>query len=245
LHERGGTVLKRLNLESEVAAKLAKLGAGSGRLEKKAPPVYLSTGIPEVDKLAGGIPRGAITLVLGPPSSGRTTLTHSTLAEATSAGGVCALVDATDAFHPASAQGAGVDLDRLLWVRCGGNVAHAITAAEMILQSGGFGLVVLDLADIVGRKQSLIPDSAWFRYRRAVENTQTALLAIGSQTLSASCATLVLEMELGKPRCGGKEGAPPIAAPLLGLELTIKKRKPFPPAKAQKIVTSLGHDITE
>jgi hypothetical protein len=243
--ERGGIVLKRLNLGSELEAKLAKLGAGSGRLEKKAPPVYLSTGIPEVDKLAGGIPRGAITLVLGPPSSGRTTLMHSTLAEASSAGEVCALVDATDAFHPASAQGAGVDLDRLLWVRCGGNVAHAITAAEMILQSGGFGLVVLDLADIVGRKQSLIPDPAWFRYRRAVENTPTALLVVGSQTLSASCAMLVLEMEPGKPRWAGREGAPPIASPLLGLEITIRKRKPLPAGKSEKITASLAHDIPE
>lgn len=237
--------MKRLNLDSEVEAKLAKLGAGSGRLEKKAPPVYLSSGIPEVDKLAGGIPRGAITLVLGPPSSGRTTLMHSTLAEASSGGEVCALVDATDAFHPASAKGAGVDLDRLLWVRCGGNVAHAITASEIILQSGGFGLVVLDLADIVGRKQSLIPDSAWFRYRRAVENTPTALLAIGPQTLSASCAALVLEMEPGKPRWAGREGAFPIASPLLGLEITVRKRKPVPSGKTPRITTSLTHDIPE
>src|SRR5215471_3922218 len=130
--------VKRLNLDPEVEAKLARLGAGSGRLEKKAAPVYLSTGIPQVDELTGGIPRGALTMVVGPPSSGRTTLMNSTLAEVSSAGEVCALVDATDVFHPASAQGAGVDLDRLLWVRCGGNVEHAITAAEMILQSGGF-----------------------------------------------------------------------------------------------------------
>ena len=170
---------------------------------------------------------------------------NSTLAEASSIGEVCALVDATDAFHPASAREAGVDLDRLLWVRCGGNVEHAITAAEMILQGGGFGLVVLDLGDIGKRKQSLIPDAAWFRYRRAIENTPTALLVIGSQTLSASCAALVLEIEPGKPRWGGEEAAPAIASPFLGLDITVKRRKPFPPAKSRKITASLPHDISE
>src|SRR5260370_32018364 len=96
-----GAALKRLTLQSDVEARLSKLGAGSGRLQK-AETLFRSSGIPEVDKLSGGIPRGAITLVVGPPSSGRTTLMHSALSEAGSVGELCALVDASDAVHPAS-----------------------------------------------------------------------------------------------------------------------------------------------
>ena len=237
------TVLKRLNLEPETQAKLAKLGAGSGRLGKRPPALFISSGITQVDKLTGGIPRGGITLVVGPPSSGRTTLMNSALSAAVSSGEVCAVVDASDAFHPASAEAAGVDLERLLWVRCGGNVSHTITAAEIILQGGGFGLVVLDLGTIT--EGSLIPDSTWFRYRRAVENSPTCLLVIGTETLSVSCASLVLEMEAAKPRWGGKPGAPSIANPLLGLELTIKQRKPFSRARPVKVITSMGHEIPD
>jgi len=214
-------------------------------LEKKPQPVFLSSGILQVDELTGGIPRGAITLVVGPPTSGRTTLMNSTLASAGSLGEVCALVDATDSFHPASAQAAGLDLDRLLWVQCGGNVSHAMAAAEMILQGGGFGLVVLDLGSISILDEGAIPDSTWFRYRRAIENSPTSMLVIGNKTLSASCASLVLEMETAKPRWGGKEGAPSIASPLLGLELTIKQRKPISPARSRKIITSLDHEIRD
>ena len=60
---------------------------------------------------------------------------------------ICALVDAEDAFSPHSAADAGVQLERLLWVRCGHSAEHALKAADLLIQGGGFGLVVMDLGD--------------------------------------------------------------------------------------------------
>ena len=78
------------------------------------------TGISEIDRiLHGGLPIGAITEISGPESSGRTTVALSFLARATQTGKVCAWVDVSDAFDPATAAASGVDLTRILWIRCG------------------------------------------------------------------------------------------------------------------------------
>src|ERR1017187_2639125 len=89
-------------------------------------PEACPTGVAEVDALAGGLPQGCLTEVYGPASSGRTSLMLAAMAQSTSRENVCALVDASDAFDPASAAAAGVRLERLLWVPCGGNAAHAL-----------------------------------------------------------------------------------------------------------------------
>src|SRR5262245_25121377 len=76
------------------------------------------TGIAPLDALISGLPRGAISEIFGPASSGRTSAMVSILAEATACGEVCAIVDGNDAFDPKSAAAAGVELNRLLWIRC-------------------------------------------------------------------------------------------------------------------------------
>jgi recombination protein RecA len=79
-----------------------------------------ATGIQTVDALLeGGLPLGTITEVVGPECSGRTSFALSFLAGITQAEKVCAWIDVSDAFDPESASAAGVDLSRLLWVRCG------------------------------------------------------------------------------------------------------------------------------
>lgn len=78
------------------------------------------TGVAAVDDLLeGGLPAGAITEMIGPECSGRTSLALSFLARVTQSAKVCAWIDVTDVFNPESAAAAGVDLSRLLWVRCG------------------------------------------------------------------------------------------------------------------------------
>src|SRR2546423_6970543 len=67
------------------------------------------TGIAPLDALTGGLPRGAITEIFGPPSSGRTSVMVSILSEAVVSGEVCALVDGNDAFDPKSAAAAGLE----------------------------------------------------------------------------------------------------------------------------------------
>jgi hypothetical protein len=100
------------------APMLARVVPAS-RLEIRPAPEMVSSGIAQLDSLTGGLPRGCLTEICGPASSGRTSILLSALAQATRRGEVCALIDASDAFHPASAAAAGVEMGRLLWVRCG------------------------------------------------------------------------------------------------------------------------------
>jgi hypothetical protein len=88
-------------------------------LEVRPAPEMVSFGISALDQLTGGVPRGGLTEMVGPASSGRTSLMMSLMASVTRRQEVCALIDVTDSFDPKSAQAAGVDLKRLLWVRCG------------------------------------------------------------------------------------------------------------------------------
>ena len=88
-------------------------------LRERAAPLTVSTGVAALDALTGGLPRGALSEITGPASSGRTGVMLAALAGATRREEACALVDASDNFDPASAAAAGVDLERLLWVRCG------------------------------------------------------------------------------------------------------------------------------
>ncbi len=79
-----------------------------------------ATGIDEADRLLeGGLPVGAISEITGPASSGRTSMVLAFLARRTAEERVCAWVDASDSFDPESAAANGVNLRRLLWVRCG------------------------------------------------------------------------------------------------------------------------------
>jgi len=149
---------------------------------------WVRSGIPEID-----LPRGCLTEIFGSSSSGRTTLLHSILAEATAREEVCALVDTDDAFDPASASSAGVRLDRLIWVRSSHNAEHALKAADLLIQGGGFGVVAMDLGDTPVWSARRISLTSWFRLRRAVEHTPTVLLSISRQSNAKTCASLTLE----------------------------------------------------
>ena len=263
----------------------------------------VATGIVELDGLTSGIPRGALTEIYGPASSGRTSVQLALLAEMTRRQEVCALVDVSDSFDPHSAAAAGVDLERVLWIRCartestelrasstesstqypvlstqknaeGGckyrvpsaeqkanarsldspssrkpgsgslgmtdgrlnsqistrystlhssvsqclrgefnsqlgahnsqqrNERHqlfraleqALKVTDLLLQSGGFGLVAVDLGDIPPQIARRVPLTSWFRFRRAVENTPTILLVMEQEPYAKTCASLVLKM---------------------------------------------------
>jgi hypothetical protein len=105
-----------------------------------------------------------------------------------------ALIDATDGFDPHSAKIAGVELKRLLWVRCH-KVEQALKATDFLIQSGGFGLVAVDLGDVPIELARRVPLASWFRFRGAVENTPTVLVVLEQEPYAKSCASLVLNME--------------------------------------------------
>jgi recombination protein RecA len=67
----------------------------------------------------GGLPVGAVSELVGPECSGRTSVAFSFIAKATQKAKVCAWIDVSNTLDPSSAAAAGVDLSRLLWVRCG------------------------------------------------------------------------------------------------------------------------------
>ena len=159
----------------------------------------VSAGIPEIDSLAGGLPRGSLTEICGPPCSGRTSLLLSVLASRTAQAEVCALVDGHDGFDPYSAEAAGVELNHLLWVRCR-DINQALRATDLLLQGGGFGLIALDLSDIPPETVRYVPLNAWFRFRRAVEDTPTILVLLEQEANAKTCASLVLRLEAAPAR---------------------------------------------
>jgi len=258
----------------------------ASRLDVRPAPEMVSSGIPQLDLLTGGLARGCLTEICGTASSGRTSVLLFALARATERGEVCALVDASDAFDPASAAAAGMEMSRLLWVRCGekypsrkhpsaaltgrektgdsyrdlpscdsyqgmpsgipqfaedgfgfsrcGSMALPQTAffrnplragsrtgefsgrknrwknpegrrwesqleqmlkvTDLLLQSNGFGMIALDLGDVPVQSARRIPLASWFRFRRAIEHTPTALLVLEQQPIAGSCSSMLLRV---------------------------------------------------
>lgn len=196
------------------------LGIPASHLATHPAPEMASSGVTELDALTGGLPRGCLTEICGPISSGRTTLFLAALAAATERGEYCAVIDASDALDPLSLSAAAIDLDRLLWVRCGENsppkndgtrnekqfkkragpiqsehaLEQVLRATDLLLESGGFGLIILDLAGLPPQSSHHIPLTTWFRFRRAVEHKSTILLAIEQQPIAGSCSSLLLKL---------------------------------------------------
>jgi recombination protein RecA len=106
----------RLQIETALAQKIPSALTPAPKMVR---PVA-GTGIEALDEiLEGGLPIGAISELVGPECSGRTSMALSFLARMTQTSKVCAWIDVSNAFDPLSASAAGVDLARLLWVRCG------------------------------------------------------------------------------------------------------------------------------
>jgi hypothetical protein len=87
-----------------------------------------------------------------------------------------------------------VALERVLWVRCQ-NADQALRATDLLIQAGGFGLVVVDLSDVAPKVVRYVPLNAWFRFRRAVEDTPTILMVVEQEANAKTCASLVLRLE--------------------------------------------------
>jgi len=180
----------RLHVESALAGRVIS----PFRVREAAAPQVVSTGIATLDQLTGGLPRGCLTEIYGQPCSGKSSILQAAFAARTQASEVCALVDAQDAFDPASAQSAGVFLSRLLWVRCG-EIDQALRSVDLLLHGGGFGLVALDVGDIPPRLVRQVQLNVWFRMRRAVEDTSTVFVVLAQESNAKSCASLVLRVE--------------------------------------------------
>ena len=167
------------------------------------------TGIEQLDiRLGGGLLRGAICEVIGPCSSGRTGLLLAALARCTRAGEIAAYVDATDCLDQRSAEQAGVELEKLLWIRCNaegrlcgqqGAWGHAPSddawqAANLIAAAGGFGVVAIDLGGLSERQLGRWQKRAWMRLKHAVEGSSTTLAVLAERHVAGSAAGMVLRL---------------------------------------------------
>jgi hypothetical protein len=160
--------------------------------------------------LGGGFPRGQLSELIGPRSSGRTSVLLQAMAAATGRGELVGLVDALDMFDVESAVAAGIDLDRVLWIR--GHVVtnpgmcrdlnqraleQVIRSFALVLQAGNFGLVVFDIADAPGDAVRRLPFTTWLRLQRMVEGSQTACVLVGSDTMARSSAGVTVRVGQG------------------------------------------------
>jgi len=163
----------------------------------------IPTGIFEVDELLhGGLPLGSLAEIIGPPCSGRSTLVSSILAKATRQGTSCAYVDVADAFDPLSAAAIGINLGHLLWVRASQteksdkqvwkSLNQALRATDLLLNAGGFQVIVLDMGDVRVEQARRVPLASWYRYRLQAENSQALFLLLAQATCASSCASVVL-----------------------------------------------------
>ncbi|MDO8433923.1 MAG: ATPase domain-containing protein [Candidatus Binatus sp.] len=166
----------------------------------------LSSGLAPLDALiGGGIPRGRISEITGRPGSGKTSIAASFASFATRRGEVAAWLDASGAFDPESMRDAGVELHRMLWASIpdAGPVSQSygrfarplarrqsaiVKAAELVLEAGGFGLVVVDFGDT---PRALTQSSA-LRIARAAERSGAAVIAIAPWRMCGTFSALSL-----------------------------------------------------
>lgn len=292
------TSVIRLQVETALAHRIPSALTPVQKIIRPVAP----TGVAAVDELLnGGLPVGAITEITGPESSGRTSLVLSYLARITHAGNVCAWIDISDSLYAESAAAAGIDLSRMLWVRCGvapavkptakyqfalhekyfippptkqglhgggfgphprnetkglsaavsglltteitaprcaepqprrqpekktfepsvrpparkvrqrvrsgkpwTRIEQGLGATDLLLQSGGFSAIVIDMAGVAPEYVSRVELSIWFRYRAAVERTQASLLLLTQHPCAQSAGELLLRFHPGKTRCDEK-----------------------------------------
>ena len=80
------------------------------------------------------------------------------------------------------------------------NLERALRVADLLLQSGGFGLVALDFSDVPFAAVRRIPLTTWFRFRRAVEHTPTVLLIVAQAPCTQTCASLLVRLQASAVR---------------------------------------------
>ena len=168
----------------------------------------LSSGLAPIDALIdGGIPRGRISEITGRAGSGKTSIAASFAAFATRRGEVAAWLDSSGSFDPESMAAAGVDLRRTLWasMKSASQLARAILphsrfaagplarhqsaivkAAELVLEAGGFGLVVVDFGEI----PRALTYASSLRIARAAERSGAAVIAIAPWRMCGTFAAL-------------------------------------------------------
>jgi hypothetical protein len=178
-------------------------------------------GVAAIDgRIHGGLPRGHVSELIGPVSSGRTSLALTWLGAATQRCESVALIDTFDRFDPATGAASGIDLSRLLWIRGQAitktaaavdpawlpgaravdgpgtllerTIDRSLKALNLVLQSGVCTAVVLDFIDVPLTGIRRIPHTTWLRLQRVVEGSETACLLLGPMPLARSAGGITI-----------------------------------------------------
>jgi hypothetical protein len=216
-------------LESALRARKLDRTLTTTRQPGKGEGCVAPTGAAALDAvLGGGLPRGELSEIAGPRSSGRSTLLLQVVAAATRRGEIAALVDTFDRLDLASVVAAGVDLEHLLWIRGEASspadraLERGLKALNLVLQSGGFGIAALDLADAPPAALHRLPFTTWMRVQRTIEGSETACLLVGPHPLARSAGGLTLSLT-GDGRWAGHADR---SRRLAGLDVTVRVVSP-------------------
>src|SRR4051812_34337103 len=156
----------------------------------------LTTGLPGIDDVLGGLPRPALTeLVCSAPSCGSQLFIGQLLAVTRTDARRVALVDANDAFDPRSWP--ALILEHLVWVRAR-DATEAMAASDLLARDANFALLLLDLRRVPLAQLRRIPSTSWYRLQRALEPTTLAAVVLTPFALVPS-AQVRLEFESGHP----------------------------------------------
>jgi hypothetical protein len=169
----GAKLVRASDLSARAGLNLRKAEANDGFLQR----------------LIAELPAETLIEIVGRRSCGRFSIGLAAMASSTASGENTALVDLGDNLDPESAEKAGVDLTRVLWVRPR-RLPQALSAAEMLL-STGFRLVVADLG-LAARGGRFVPDAAWVRLQRAARTQGSTLLLLAPYRMSGIAADVVV-----------------------------------------------------
>jgi recombination protein RecA len=177
------------------------IGRGLEGFQNHAAVELQPSGVRELDAvLGGGVPRGSLVELCGPASSGRTSLAFSLLAQATERQEACAFVDVSDSLDPVSLAAAGVELPRLLWIRCG----ETGDGGPDLKASSYFASADKDVSKTRGldsANKKVMPIHGWRHPRELMRGVDKAIPSlIGKQTTFAESAQIHVVA-----RCAGEQ----------------------------------------
>src|SRR5256886_5383248 len=179
------TLLKQGRLET------ALVGRGLEGFQRRVEVELQPSGVMELDAvLGGGFPRGSLVELYGPASSGRTSLAFSLLAEATERQQACAFVDVADSLDPLSLAAAGVELPRLLWIRCG-ETADREPDLKTSSYFGGVGKEIRRTGSHGPETKKPMQIHGWRHPRELMRGVENAIPSIvGKQTVVTESAQI-------------------------------------------------------
>jgi hypothetical protein len=135
--------------------------------------------------------RGTIAEFAG--GLGKTGITMSLLAKLTGDGEICAVVDSTGSFDPRSAALAGIELENLLWIKCGSDIEKTFMSADHLIQAKGFGAIWLNLNGLPLHRLKYVPKTYWYRYRTRIKETPTLLIVTAEEAVTGSASQQAFE----------------------------------------------------